>query len=96
LIDAVSHGDVDVAIAWGPLAGYFARKSSVPLALAAVSPEEEPPFPFVFDISMGVARSNSVLRDELNRVIADNKPAIDAILREYAVPTVEHHKVAMR
>lgn len=96
LIDAVSNGDVDVAIAWGPLAGYFARSSRVPLQLTRVTPDEEPPFPFVFDMSMGVARANGALRDELDRVIATNKTAIDAILRGYAVPIVEPGKVATR
>jgi mxaJ protein len=96
LIAAVSNGDVDVAIAWGPLAGYFARTSKVPLDLTRVSPEEEPPFPFVFDMSVGVARSNRALRDELNQVIADLKPAIDAILNDYAVPVLEPQKVASR
>jgi mxaJ protein len=96
LISAVSRGDVDVAIAWGPLAGYFARSSAVPLQLTPVSPAEEPPFPFVFDMSMGVARANRALRDELNGIIAGSKPAIDAILRDYAVPIVEPGKVAAR
>jgi mxaJ protein len=96
LITAVSKGDIDVAIAWGPLAGYFARASKVPLQISRVHPDEEPPFPFVFDMSMGVARSNSALRDELNRVIAGNQPAIDSILRDYSVPMIEPAKVAAR
>jgi mxaJ protein len=96
LIRAVSNGDVDVAIAWGPLAGYFAHASTVPLQLSRVHPDEEPPFPFVFDMSMGVARSNTALRDELNRVIADNQPAIDAILRDYSVPVIAPAQVASR
>jgi mxaJ protein len=96
LINAVSKGDVDVAIAWGPLAGYFARASKIPLQLAPVHPDREPPFPFVFDMSMGVARSNTELREELNRIIADNQAAIDAILREFAVPVLEPQKVAAR
>lgn len=96
LIDAVANGEVDVAIAWGPLAGYFARASTVPLEVTRVHPDEEPPFPFVFDMSMAVARSNGALRDELNRVITGTRPAIDAILRDYAVPVVEPSQVAVR
>src|SRR4051794_33084733 len=38
LIEAVARGDVDVAIAWGPLAGYFARRQAVPLEIVPVSP----------------------------------------------------------
>jgi mxaJ protein len=96
LIRAVEHGDIDVAIAWGPLAGYFAHASKVPLQLNRVVPDQEPPFPFVFDMSMAVARSNGALKDELDKFIAEHEPAIKAILREYAVPIVDDRKVASR
>jgi mxaJ protein len=96
LIDAVDRGEIDVAVAWGPLAGFFARRSHTPLQLARVTPGEEPPFPFVFDMSMGVARSNKALRDELNQFIARNQSAIDVVLRDYAVPVIEPRTVAAR
>lgn len=96
LIKAVEKGDVDVAIAWGPLAGYFAGHSPVPLQIAPVSPSEEPPYPYVFDMSMGVARANKSLLDELNGIIAREKPAIDKILRDYEVPVIDEGKVASR
>ena len=86
LIHAVADGGIDVAVAWGPLAGYFAKTSAVPLQLTRVTPDEEPPFPFVYDVSMGVARSNDALRAELDRVIVERKPAIEAILGDYGVP----------
>src|SRR2546423_1340691 len=87
LIDAVARGDVDVGIAWGPLAGYFAQREPVPLDLTPVSPQIDLPFlPFVFDISMGVRRGNDGLRDELNGVIARRRSEIDRILSDYGVP----------
>jgi mxaJ protein len=94
LIKAVAKGEIDVAIAWGPLAGYFAKQSPVALQLTAVSPSSEPPYEFVFDISMGVARSNKPLLEELNGVIGREQPAIEAILRDYNVPTVRDGKAA--
>jgi mxaJ protein len=96
LITAVADGGIDVAVAWGPLAGYFAKVSAVPLQLTRVHPDEEFPFPFVFDISMGVAHANDALRDELDDVIAAHRPAIDAILRDYGVPLVSDGKRASR
>ena len=36
--EAVEHGDIDVALVWGPLAGYFAARSPVPLRLEPVTP----------------------------------------------------------
>ena len=90
VIDAVARGDVDVSIAWGPLAGYFAQREPVRLEVTPVSPQIDLPFlPFVFDISMGVRRGNDVLRDELNAIIARRRSAIDGILSEYGVPRLD-------
>lgn len=89
VIDAVANGDVDVAIAWGPLAGYFARREPVAIDIVPVSPQIDLPFlPFVFDISMGVRRGKDSLRDQLNAIITRRKPEIDRILEDYGVPTL--------
>jgi mxaJ protein len=89
IIDAVVKGDVDVAIAWGPLAGYFARRAPVALEITPVSPQIDLPYlPFVFDISMGVRRGDNALRDQLNAIIARRRGEIDRILTHYGVPRV--------
>jgi mxaJ protein len=89
IIDALVNGEVDVAIAWGPLAGYFAQRAPVPLEITPVSPQIDLPFlPFVFDISMGVRRGDNALRDELNAIIIRRKGEIDRILHQYGVPRV--------
>lgn len=89
IIDAVARGDVDVAVAWGPLAGYFATREPVPLDITPVSPQIDLPFlPFVYDISMGVRRGDDSLREELNGVIARRKAEIDRILNQFGVPRV--------
>jgi mxaJ protein len=96
LVRAVADGDIDVAVAWGPLAGYFARSSAVPLQLTRVRPDEEPPFPFVFDVAMAVARSNEALQRELDSVIARRRDDIERILRDFGVPLVTDAKAAAR
>ncbi|HEX6558666.1 MAG TPA: substrate-binding domain-containing protein [Longimicrobiales bacterium] len=98
LIDAVADGRVDVAVAWGPLAGYFARRENVPLELRPVSPQIELPFlPMVFDISMGVRRGDTTFYRQLNDILVKRKPEIDRILEEYGVPRVsERAGVAVR
>src|SRR5688572_26673811 len=96
LIDAVAGGAIDVAVAWGPLAGYFARTARVPLQLSRVRPDEEPPFPFAFDIAMGVARTNHALQQELDGVIERRRSDITRILRDYAVPMLRSEEVAVR
>jgi mxaJ protein len=89
LIDAVASGAVDVAVAWGPLAGYFAGREAIPLDLAPVSPETDGRLVrFVFDISMGVRRDDPALGGALDTEIARRGGAMTRILRQYGVPLV--------
>jgi mxaJ protein len=89
IVDAVGRGEVDVAVVWGPLAGYFARRQPVPLDLVPVSPQIDLPFlPFVFDISMGVRRQDKAFKEELDGILERRRPEIDAILDAYGVPRV--------
>ncbi|HEX9981791.1 MAG TPA: substrate-binding domain-containing protein [Thermoanaerobaculia bacterium] len=89
IVDAVAKGDVDVSAVWGPTAGYFIRKSRVPLVATPVSPQIDLPFlPFVFDISMAVRRGDTALRDRLNDILERRADDIDRILRDYGVPTL--------
>jgi mxaJ protein len=90
IVDAVATGAVDVSIVWGPIAGYFVRRSRVPLAVTPVEPQIDLPFlPFVFDISMAVRRGDNGLRDRLDEVIERRMPQIDAVLRRYDVPRLD-------
>jgi mxaJ protein len=90
LIAAVADGEIDAAVAWGPLAGYFAARQKAPLDVRPVAPQVDRPFlPFVFDISMAVRRDDTALHARLNEIIDRARPEIDAILREYHVPLVQ-------
>jgi len=89
IIDGVAKGEVDVAIAWGPLAGFFAAQQPVALDITPVSPQVDLPFmPQVFDMSMGVRRQDKALRDTLDAIITREKKMIDSILDSYNVPRV--------
>jgi quinoprotein dehydrogenase-associated probable ABC transporter substrate-binding protein len=90
IIDAVAAGEVDVAVVWGPLAGYFSRRSRVPLELTPVSPRIDPPsLPLTFAIAMGVRRGNTPLRDSLQQVLDRRGAEIRRILDDYGVPQVD-------
>ena len=89
IVDAVAQGKVDVAVVWGPQAGYFARQEPVALDIVPVSPQIDLPFlPFVFDISMGVRRGDTALREQLDREIERRRDDIERILDRYGVPRV--------
>jgi mxaJ protein len=88
IVRAVASGEIDLALVWGPLAGYFAALEAPPLAVTplAVSPDEG--LPFVFDIAIGVRKQDRALRDLLDDVLARRKGDIARILAEYHVPQV--------
>jgi mxaJ protein len=87
IITAVAKKDIDVGIVWGPLAGYFAKRSPVPLTLQPLAERDSlTDFPFRFSIGIAVRRRDKALRDSLQTVLDRRKPEIQAILKEYGVP----------
>jgi mxaJ protein len=87
IIDAVAKKDIDVAIVWGPLAGYFAKQAPAPLQVVPL-PERDSlsDFPFQYNIGMAVRRRDRTLRDSLQSFLERKGPEIRAILKEYGVP----------
>lgn len=85
LIDAVADRRVDVAVMWGPPAGYFARHARVPLDVTPVAGGQGP-LTFAFDISMGVRRGDEALRACLDRALVRHASEIRRILVSYGVP----------
>jgi quinoprotein dehydrogenase-associated probable ABC transporter substrate-binding protein len=90
LIEAVEHGDIDVAAAWGPLGGYFAKSSKIPLTVTPIRDGERfAPQRFEFSISMGVRKGEHALRDQLNAFIDQHRSEISSLMRSYGVPLIE-------
>jgi mxaJ protein len=87
IINDVAKKTIDVAIVWGPLAGYFAQRSKVPLSLYPLAERDSlSDLPFRFDIGMAVRRQDRALRDSLQKVLDQKAPEIQGILKTYAVP----------
>jgi mxaJ protein len=89
IIEAVERGDVDVAVVWGPLAGYFARTSKVPLRLQPVTPwMDEMQWPMQFDVSVGVRKDDQQLSKRIDAILAHRSGEIRKLLESYGVPLV--------
>jgi mxaJ protein len=88
IVRAVASGEIDLALVWGPLAGYFAALEDPPLAVTPLAATAEEGLPFAFDIAVGVRKQDRTLRDLLDEVLARRKSDIDRILAEYHVPRV--------
>jgi quinoprotein dehydrogenase-associated probable ABC transporter substrate-binding protein len=87
LLDALARGELDVAIAWGPFAGWYARHPTVraPLVITPV-PAQDHGLDMTFAIALGVRKDDTALRDELDAALARRARDIDRLLDAYGVP----------
>ena len=87
IVEAVESGVVDLAAVWGPLAGYFAKQSPVPLEVTPITETAQfSPLLFQFDMAMGLRKGDDARRAALDDVIARHRTEIAAILNEYGIP----------
>jgi mxaJ protein len=86
VLEDVVDGAIDVAIVWGPMAGWFAKRSGAALAIVPV--RDAGKIPMSFEISMGVRRSDQALKTRLEAALDRRAPQIQKILAEYGIPVV--------
>ena len=89
----LASGKIDLAFAWGPIAGYFARNAHG-APIVAVPLASTPGIKFDFEIAMAVRHSDKEFRQRIDQLIAANETQIRAILEQYGVPLLELNKVA--
>jgi len=89
IVRAVADGEIDVGLVWGPLAGYFAQHSPVPLRIEPVTPWlDDNRWPMAFDISVGVRKDDPALLDAIDAALARRSGDIAKLLGDYGVPSV--------
>jgi mxaJ protein len=87
IIAAVAEHKVDVAVVWGPVAGYYAAKYGKQLQLTPVEPELDPPMlPFTYEIAAGVRKSDPILYAQVRVALNKRSGDIHKILEAYHVP----------
>lgn len=85
----LAAGEIDAALAWGPMAGYHARRADPPLTVVPLTAEGEGGGRMTYRITMGVRPSDQEWKRTLNEVIAENQGEIDALLHRYGVPLLD-------
>ncbi|ODN69520.1 hypothetical protein A6302_03157 [Methylobrevis pamukkalensis] len=81
-------GVIDVAVLWGPMAGYYARLEDKPMAVVPLVKETFGPR-MAYRITMGVRRQDQNWKRQLNNLLRDNQAEINKILLEYGVPLLD-------
>jgi mxaJ protein len=87
LVRAVARREVDFAVVWGPLAGFYSRQHAVTISPAPMS--DGVSLPLAFSISMGVRKSDTALRDQIDAVLRDRDADVKRILNRFGVPQLE-------
>lgn len=83
----LAEGEIDVALLWGPIAGYYASVSDVPMT---VNPLNELGEAMVFSFSMGTRYQDKKWNELLNKFIDKRRDDINAIIAEYHFPSLEN------
>jgi quinoprotein dehydrogenase-associated probable ABC transporter substrate-binding protein len=87
-IQEVIDGKLDVAAAWGPMAGYYPAVKKAPLTILPVNLMDDT-VPLEFDMALAVRRSDHELQRRLEQAMHEQRDALRAILVEYGVPLVQ-------
>jgi mxaJ protein len=88
IVDDVATAAIDVAIVWGPVAGYFAKQQSVPLRLQPVPASDGASLPMTFSVSMGVRKGDAALQAELDGALLRHQAEIGRLLAGFGIPDV--------
>jgi len=87
MVEDLIAGRIDVALVWGPIAGYFQKKRRAPfLKLVPIDDTGDAGARFAFNISMGVRKADKELRARLDEALVRRHDDIAKILEEYGVP----------
>ncbi len=90
IVTAVAAGEIDTALVWGPIAGYFAQRHTPPLRVTTLPADAgSARLPFRYGIAVGVRRGNQTLKAELDALLTRHAEPIRAILQDYAVPLLD-------
>jgi len=90
MINDLNKGEIEAGVLWGPMAGFYARKSNPPLHVTPLVKETSGPR-LVYRIGMGVRSADQNWKRLLNRLIQENQPEINRILLDYGVPLLDEN-----
>ncbi|MDQ7251418.1 substrate-binding domain-containing protein [Dongia sedimenti] len=87
MIDDLANKQIDVALLWGPIAGYYAAQHGDELKVTPLVNEPKSTR-MEFYITMAVRPGENQWKNDINKLIRENKAEIDKILHDYHVPTL--------
>ena len=89
MIEDLAAGRIDVALLWGPIAGYWAKQQQVALTILPLASDPREGLQMDFRIAMGIRQGEPDWKHELNSLIGELQPQITQILESYGVPLLD-------
>ncbi|MGH9466436.1 MAG: quinoprotein dehydrogenase-associated putative ABC transporter substrate-binding protein, partial [Terriglobales bacterium] len=86
-VQEVADGKLDIAAAWGPMAGWLKTMKGEPLTLQPTNLMDSN-IPMEFSLGIGMPQKDVVLKFALDDALRAHRVEIEAILRKYGVPLV--------
>lgn len=90
MIEDLARGDIDIAIVWGPIGGYYAKQSKVPMVVTPI-----PEYQSVnakgkeyWNISLGMRKGDKEYMAKVQEVLDRRRDDILKILDDYGIPHV--------
>ncbi len=87
-VQQVIDGELDVAAAWGPMAGYYKTMLHAPLIIQPVNLMEDK-VPMEFDMALAVPRGRTDIKAAIEAAVAQHRGEIKKILEDFGVPLVK-------
>jgi quinoprotein dehydrogenase-associated probable ABC transporter substrate-binding protein len=87
-VQQVIDGSLDVAAAWGPMAGYYKTVLHAPLTILPANLMEDQ-VPMEFDMTLAVPRGRPDIKAAVAAALAQHKNELHQILADFGVPLIK-------
>ncbi len=87
-VQQVIDGSLDIAAAWGPMAGYYKKVLHAPLTIQPVNLMEDQ-VPMEFDMTLAVPRGRPDIKAAVEQALTQHRDEVRQILVDYGVPLVQ-------
>ncbi|MFL4994033.1 substrate-binding domain-containing protein [Microvirga tunisiensis] len=90
----IKAGEIEAGILWGPIAGYYVKKSGMPLAVVPLLHETKT-VPMTYRITLGLRHGETEWKHRLNDFLDVYRVEIQSILLQYGVPLLDEQDNAI-
>lgn len=95
MMTEISEGVLDAGILWGPIGGYYAKRSDVPITVVPLVKESKGPR-MAYRITMGLRPNEPEWKHQLNALISAHQQEINTILLDFGVPILDENDNRIR